>query len=195
MLPVRSGALRRSWRARCTRDRAGSRFRCGRNSQWRDGDSAPRRAHCLPCGGEVAHPQPTSIDAVVDFQNGIPFFSPLFIPRHAPVACVVFHVHQEQFRAYFRRPRSDVDRFLEKTRTRSSIADGRSSRSRRQRGSRSAAGCGYPTRSIWCRAGSTRPGTVTQSSAGQHLRSRIEHAGGAQPAHDVTVPHLLSRDT
>lgn len=59
-----------------------------------------------------------SVDAVVDFQNGIPFLSPLFVPRHVPIACVIFHVHQEQFRAYFRRPISDLGRFLEKTGTR-----------------------------------------------------------------------------
>ncbi|MFG2011851.1 glycosyltransferase family 4 protein [Micromonospora sp. NPDC048868] len=40
-------------------------------------------------------------DAVVDCQNGIPFFSPLVLPRSVPVICVIHHVHDRQFRLYF----------------------------------------------------------------------------------------------
>ncbi|MEU4641068.1 glycosyltransferase family 4 protein [Micromonospora sp. NPDC023814] len=40
-------------------------------------------------------------DAVVDCQNGIPFFSPLVLPRSVPVVCVIHHVHDRQFRLYF----------------------------------------------------------------------------------------------
>ena len=43
-------------------------------------------------------------DAVVDFQNGIPFFAPLWVAGGAPVVCVVHHVHQAQFDLYFRWP-------------------------------------------------------------------------------------------
>ncbi|WBB65928.1 glycosyltransferase family 4 protein [Micromonospora sp. WMMD812] len=40
-------------------------------------------------------------DAVVDCQNGIPFFSPVVLPRDVPVICVIHHVHDRQFRLYF----------------------------------------------------------------------------------------------
>ena len=52
-------------------------------------------------------------DAVVDFQNGIPFFSPLFAPAGTVVVCVVHHVHQSQFDMYFRWPMNHVGRLLE----------------------------------------------------------------------------------
>jgi len=52
-------------------------------------------------------------DAILEFQNGIPFFSPLFVPRGTPVVRVMHHVHQEQFRLHFPWPVSEVGRFLE----------------------------------------------------------------------------------
>lgn len=52
-------------------------------------------------------------DAVVDFQNGIPFFSPLFARAGTVVVCVVHHVHQSQFDLYFRWPMNQVGRLLE----------------------------------------------------------------------------------
>lgn len=57
-------------------------------------------------------------DAVVDFQNGIPFFAPLWAPDGIPVVCVVHHVHQEQFDMYFRWPFNRLGRFLEGPATR-----------------------------------------------------------------------------
>lgn len=54
-------------------------------------------------------------DAVVDCQNGIPFFSPLFLPRAVPIIQLVHHVHQEQFRTKFSPPMAAVGRFLENT--------------------------------------------------------------------------------
>ena len=51
-------------------------------------------------------------DAVVDFQNGIPFFAPLWAPG-TPVICVIHHVHQAQFGMYFPWPVSVVGRLLE----------------------------------------------------------------------------------
>jgi glycosyltransferase involved in cell wall biosynthesis len=54
-------------------------------------------------------------DAVVDFQNGIPFFSPFWLPRSTAVICVIHHVHQAQFNMYFPWPLSLVGRFLEST--------------------------------------------------------------------------------
>ncbi|RMI37313.1 glycosyltransferase family 1 protein [Actinomadura harenae] len=40
-------------------------------------------------------------DAVLDCQNGIPFFTPWVLPRRTPVLCAIFHVHDEQFGLYF----------------------------------------------------------------------------------------------
>lgn len=57
-------------------------------------------------------------DAVVDFQNGIPFFAPFWAPADTPVVCVVHHVHQEQFDMYFRWPLNHLGRFLEGPATR-----------------------------------------------------------------------------
>jgi len=57
-------------------------------------------------------------DAVIDFQNGIPFFAPLWAPDGTPVICVVHHVHQAQFDMYFRWPLNHIGRFLEGTATR-----------------------------------------------------------------------------
>ncbi|PRY01580.1 glycosyltransferase family 4 protein [Allonocardiopsis opalescens] len=52
-------------------------------------------------------------DAVVDCMNGIPFFSPLVLPRRTPVVSVVHHVHDLQFNAYFSRPVAWLGRFIE----------------------------------------------------------------------------------
>jgi glycosyltransferase involved in cell wall biosynthesis len=52
-------------------------------------------------------------DAIVDFQNGIPFFAPLWAPADTAVTCVVHHVHQDQFGMYFPWPVSVVGRLLE----------------------------------------------------------------------------------
>jgi glycosyltransferase involved in cell wall biosynthesis len=53
-------------------------------------------------------------DALVDFQNGIPFFSPLFAGRWTASVCVIHHVHQEQFDLRFNWPLNTVGRVLEK---------------------------------------------------------------------------------
>lgn len=52
-------------------------------------------------------------DAVVDVQNGIPFFAPVVAPR-LPTALVVHHVHQEQFALHFPWPTSRIGQLLEK---------------------------------------------------------------------------------
>ena len=57
-------------------------------------------------------------DAVVDFQNGIPFFAPLWVPTGTAIICVMHHVHQAQFDMYFRWPLNHVGRFLEGRATR-----------------------------------------------------------------------------
>jgi glycosyltransferase involved in cell wall biosynthesis len=51
-------------------------------------------------------------DAVVDFQNGIPFFAPAWAPHIATVG-VIHHVHQQQFDLYFPWPVNRVGRLLE----------------------------------------------------------------------------------
>jgi glycosyltransferase involved in cell wall biosynthesis len=40
-------------------------------------------------------------EAVIDCQNGIPFFTPWVLPRRVPVFCVIHHVHDAQFGLYF----------------------------------------------------------------------------------------------
>lgn len=52
-------------------------------------------------------------DAVVDCQNGIPFFSPLFAGAGVPIVQVVHHVHQGQFTTRFSPAMAAVGRFLE----------------------------------------------------------------------------------
>ncbi|MET7619741.1 glycosyltransferase family 4 protein [Streptomyces sp. NPDC005408] len=53
-------------------------------------------------------------DAVVDFQNGIPFFSPLFTPHWTADICVIHHIHQHQFDMRFHWPLNTLGRVLEK---------------------------------------------------------------------------------
>ncbi|NAZ77809.1 glycosyltransferase, partial [Kineococcus sp. T13] len=55
------------------------------------------------------------VEAVVDSQNGIPFFSPLVLPRSTPVLMLLHHVHQDQFAKYFPAPVAALGRFLEST--------------------------------------------------------------------------------
>jgi len=54
-----------------------------------------------------------SFDAVLDCQNGIPFFTPLVLPRNVPVLCVVHHVHDAQFGVHFPGPVAAAGRMLE----------------------------------------------------------------------------------
>ncbi len=54
-------------------------------------------------------------DVVIDCQNGIPFFSPLFVHRDLPVVQVIHHVHQDQFQTRFAAPVAAIGRWLEKT--------------------------------------------------------------------------------
>jgi glycosyltransferase involved in cell wall biosynthesis len=53
----------------------------------------------LVLGWLLAHRR--SFDAVLDCQNGIPFFTPAVLPRRVPVLCVVHHVHTTQFGVHF----------------------------------------------------------------------------------------------
>jgi len=53
-------------------------------------------------------------DGVIDFQNGIPFYSPAVAGRRMPTVCVIHHVHQDQFDVYFDWPLNVLGRVLEK---------------------------------------------------------------------------------
>jgi len=50
-------------------------------------------------------------DIVVDSENGIPFFTPLFSTK--PVVLLIHHVHQEIFREHLRFPFSAIAKFIE----------------------------------------------------------------------------------
>jgi glycosyltransferase involved in cell wall biosynthesis len=52
-------------------------------------------------------------DAVVDCQNGIPFFTPWALPRRVPVFCIMHHVHDAQFGVHFSPLMAAVGRLLE----------------------------------------------------------------------------------
>ena len=52
-------------------------------------------------------------DVVVDAENGIPVFSPAMVPRRTAIVLVMHHVHQEQFRTYFRPMLAMFGRWLE----------------------------------------------------------------------------------
>ncbi len=54
-----------------------------------------------------------SFDAVIDCQNGIPFFTPWAMPKRVPVVCVMHHVHDAQFGVHFPPVIAAVGRFLE----------------------------------------------------------------------------------
>jgi glycosyltransferase involved in cell wall biosynthesis len=54
-----------------------------------------------------------SFDAVIDCQNGIPFFTPWVLPARVPVLCVVHHVHDAQFGVHFPPLLAAIGRYLE----------------------------------------------------------------------------------
>lgn len=65
----------------------------------------------LVLGWLLAHRR--SFDAVLDCQNGIPFFTPCVLPRRVPVLCVMHHVHSVQFGVHFPRWMAWVGRVME----------------------------------------------------------------------------------
>jgi len=65
----------------------------------------------LVLGWFLAHRR--CLDAVLDCQNGIPFFTPWVLPRRVPVLCVVHHVHTAQFGMHFPWWLARVGRLLE----------------------------------------------------------------------------------
>jgi glycosyltransferase involved in cell wall biosynthesis len=52
-------------------------------------------------------------DIVLDCQNGIPFFTPIALPRRVPVLFVMHHVHTAQFGVHFPAWMAGVGRILE----------------------------------------------------------------------------------
>jgi cellulose synthase/poly-beta-1,6-N-acetylglucosamine synthase-like glycosyltransferase/glycosyltransferase involved in cell wall biosynthesis/O-antigen/teichoic acid export membrane protein len=51
-------------------------------------------------------------DVVIDCENGVPFFTPLYVKEK--VHCLLFHVHQEVFRRTLSKPAAMLASFLEK---------------------------------------------------------------------------------
>jgi glycosyltransferase involved in cell wall biosynthesis len=61
----------------------------------------------------VFHSRVHDADVVIDVENGVPFFAPLW--QRAPVVCLVHHVHTEQWGMQFSGPVAAVGRWLEST--------------------------------------------------------------------------------
>jgi glycosyltransferase involved in cell wall biosynthesis len=57
------------------------------------------------------HRDSTSFDVVIDVENGIPFFAPLW--SGTPVVCLVHHVHTDQWKLRFSPPVASLGSFLE----------------------------------------------------------------------------------
>ncbi len=121
--PQAGGAEQYAWQMACGLVRRGAAVRLltarapgqARREQ-RDGISITRlggrfTVYPLVLGWLLAHRG--SFDAMLDCQNGIPFFTPLVLPRRVPVLCVVHHVHTAQFAVHFPSWVARVGRFLE----------------------------------------------------------------------------------
>ena len=59
-----------------------------------------------------------SVRAVIDSQNGIPFFTPLVVGRRTPVPLLLHHVHRRLFIHYFSPFTARIGQWLESTGTR-----------------------------------------------------------------------------
>ena len=82
--------------------------------------TAPRGYEVVPLGGAYGQYLRAPIvharrfrdwDVLVDIDNGIPFFSPLW--RRGPIVCLVHHLSAEQWRLRFPRPVAAFGRTLE----------------------------------------------------------------------------------
>ncbi len=106
------GLLRRGARVRYLTARAPGQAR----AEHREGIEITRlggrfTVYPLALGWLFAHRR--SFGAVLDCQNGIPFFTPLVLPRRVPVLCVMHHVHDAQFGLHFPRLIALAGRLLE----------------------------------------------------------------------------------
>ena len=59
-----------------------------------------------------------SVRAVIDSQNGIPFFTPLVVGKKTPVLLLLHHVHHDLFELYFSPLKARFGQWLESTGTR-----------------------------------------------------------------------------
>jgi glycosyltransferase involved in cell wall biosynthesis len=121
--PQAGGAERYIWEMACALAQRGAtvRFLTARapgqaRGEHRDGIEIVRRGgrftvYPRAFGWLVAHRR--WADVVIDCQNGIPFFTPLALPRRVPVLCVVHHVHTAQFGVHFPVWMAWVGRLLE----------------------------------------------------------------------------------
>ncbi len=64
-----------------------------------------------------------SVRAVIDSQNGIPFFTPLVVGKRTPVLLLLHHVHRRLFIHYFSPFTARIGRWLESTGTRMVYGD------------------------------------------------------------------------
>ena len=86
------------------------------------GPVGPRPYEVVDAGGEftqylrapfIHHRRFRDWDLLVDVENGIPFFAPLW--RRGPVVCLVHHIHRDQWRLRFPPPMAQLGWFLEGT--------------------------------------------------------------------------------
>ena len=92
---------------------------------------------------------PADVDVIVDCQNGIPFFSPLFAGTDVPVVQVVHHVHQDQFDTRFPRPMRRWAGSWKARRRAGSTVRGPWWRCRPRPGRSCGVACASPVRSSW----------------------------------------------
>jgi glycosyltransferase involved in cell wall biosynthesis len=89
--------------------------------EWRDGYTIVRagsRFGVYPAALWWLWRHRRQVEAVIDSQNGIPFFSPLVVSPNTPVVLLIHHVHQDQFAGYFPAPAVRIAQFLESSVTR-----------------------------------------------------------------------------
>jgi glycosyltransferase involved in cell wall biosynthesis len=131
------------------------------------------------------------VGAVIDSQNGIPFFTPLAVSLRTPVVMLLHHVHQEQFAGYFPAPVAALGRWLESTASRrvygrrAVVAVSPSTRTdaRRRLGLRGSLWVAPPGLSVTPAAGverSVKPTIVTVGRLVHH--KQVAHVIAALPA-------------
>jgi glycosyltransferase involved in cell wall biosynthesis len=139
------------------------------------------------------------VDAVIDSQNGIPFFAPLAVRRRTAVVLLMHHVHQDQFGLYFGRLGAAVGRRLESTVARrvyghrpvAAVSPSTRTAVRRRlrfRGPIRLAPCGLPPELPADRARSATPRIVTVGRLVPHKQLRL--LIDAMPVVSAAVPDV-----